>query len=374
MSRTRTLITRGVYKDVYGVAIIVSINGKPREFRKDADGHRYNPNKGAAWYRDERQRVIARERLKVERKAEADTMFAADVTRFLQTISSKGHRVNTQGYMAHWEQHFQDRTRNEITDIDAQTAFAAIDQAPSTKIHIRRALIQFYEALNGKSGYNPGRSLRKPAKAEEEVRDLPWDMIEKIFAALPAGRAKARLMLIAYIGLPQKQIAALQPSDLRLKARELVVHPRRKGAGVSGQVQPLSDVAIKALEEFVAVDAFGTFQNMQLVRTFKRGAKLAGVKLREDARPYDLRHSFLTELARNGADIRDIAGLGMHATLEQAARYIRGVGSERATKVIATVPRFSTKVPVQKTPKRSNSVPRNKPRSTIVLSRIDRKT
>lgn len=356
MSRERTRITTGCYADKFGAAIIVSIHGQPREFRKAADGTPYDARKGAAWFRLERERVLARERLKGERKAEADTLFAADVDRFLQTISSKGHRVNTQGYMAHWTQRFADRPRNTITDLDVQTAFAAIDQAASTKIHIRRALIQFYEALNGKSGYNPGRSLRKPAKAEDRVRDLPWPLIEQIFAALPASRAKARLKLIAYIGLPQKQIAALQPSDLRLASRELVVHPRRKGAGVSGQVQPLSDVAIVALQEFIAADAFGTFQNMQLVRTFKHGAKLAGVTLPDDARPYDLRHSFLTELARGGADIRDIATLGMHATLEQAARYIKGAGSERATKVIASVPRFSTTTPVQKAPKSSKTV------------------
>lgn len=356
MPRSRTLITKGVYKDKFGVAIVVSIQGKPREFRADADGTRYNATKGAAWFRDERTRVLARERLKVDRRADADTLFPADVVRFLATISSQGHRLNTQGYMAHWEQHFADRPRNTITDVDAQTAYAAIGKADSTRIHIRRALIQFYEALNGKSGYNPGRSLKKPSKSEEEVRDLPWDVIERMFKALPSSRSKARLMLIAYIGLPQKQIAALQPSDLRLKARELVVHPRRKGAGVAGQVQPLSDVAIAALEEFVRVNAFGTFQNRQLVETFRSAAKKAKVALPADARPYDLRHSFLTELARGGADIRDIATLGMHATLEQAARYIKGAGSARATNTIASIPRFSTTTRRRNSPKYSSSV------------------
>lgn len=352
----RKLISKGIYKDRAGHSIIVSVRGVPREFRKTEKGKRYDKSWTPAELRDERIRIAARERVLAERAVEATDTFSEDVKRFLDTISSKGHKVNTQGYMAHWELHFKERQRNEITDIDAQTAFAAIDQAASTRTHIRRALIQFYEALNGKSGYNPGRALKKPRKAEDQVRDLPWADIEKIFAVLPPSRSKARLMLIAYVGLPHKQIAALKPSDLRLEARELVAHPRRKGAGVSGQVQPLSDYAIAALKEFVKVDAFGSFQNRQIVETFRSGIKLAGVTLPADARPYDLRHSFLTELARGGADIHDIAKLGMHATLEQAARYIKGVAAERATTTIQSVPRFRATGKTPITQKRSKSV------------------
>lgn len=360
MSR-RILIAKGIYRDKSGVAIVVSVRGTPREFRKNEAGESYK-----TWDKSrlviERKRIDAREHLKDERtQATADT-FAQDVTTYLQTISSKGHRVNSQGYLAHWEAHFADRPRNEITDLDVQTAYAAIQQANSTKRHIRRALINFYETLNGKSGYNPGRSLRNPPKDEEPVRDLPWADIEQLFAALPPSRSKARLLLIAYVGLPQKQIAQLRPSDLRLEARELVAHPRRKGAGAAGRVIPLSDRAVAALKEFQRLDAFGTFQNRQLVETFWSGAKRAGVTLPDDARPYDLRHSFLTEVARGGADIRDIATLGMHATLEQAARYIKGAASERATKMITAIPRFSTTRTRGKSPIRSTSL-RQKPKA-----------
>lgn len=355
MSRKRTLLSKGVYKDKHGIAIIVSVAGKPREFRKDEQGRKYSSFTPDELKR-ERKRIDARESLKQERVIEKSDTFAADVQTFLATISSKGHRVNTQGYMAHWAQHFADRQRNTITDIDAQTAYAQMDHSPSTKIHIRRALIQFYDTLNGKSGYNPGRSLKKPQKPEEPIRDLPWEWIERLFAALPDSRSKARLLLIAYIGLPQKQIAALQPSDLRLNQRELVVHPRRKGAGAAGRTIPLSDVAIDALKTFQRLDAFGTFQNRQLVETFWSGATKAGVTLPADARPYDLRHSFLTEVARGGADIRDIAHLGMHATIEQAARYVKGAAADRATNAITSVPRFAATTKAGKSPKGSKTL------------------
>jgi len=354
MQRTRARLSTGIYRDASGVVIRISVKGEPVDYRRDKEGKPYK-GRDLSWLRDERVRRQADATLRAERKAEAADTFGADVPRFLATISSKGHRLNSQGYMAHWETHFSDRPRHTITDLDVHTAFAAIDQANSTKTHIRRALINLYDALNGKSGYNPGRGLRNPPKDEDEVRDLPWAAIEQMFAALPPSRSKARLLLIAYIGLPQKQIAQLRPSDLRLDARELVVHPRRKGAGAAGRVMPLSDRAVAALKEFSRVEAFGTFQNRQLVETFWSGAKRAGVTWPDDARPYDLRHSFLTEVARGGADIRDIATLGMHATLDQAARYIKGAASARATNAILSVPRFSTTKKRKTLPVRSNS-------------------
>jgi integrase len=362
----RTRLATGIYKDRSGIAIVISVQGKPNEFRADAHGVTY-ANRDRAWLIRERVKRKSTAALEIDRTNAKGETFASDVERFLATLSP-GHRRNTRGYMQHWQQAFTDRERNTITDVDAQTAFAAIHQAPSTKIHIRRALIQFYDTLNGKSGYNPGRAIKKPAKGEEPIRDLPWAWIERIFAALPPSRTKARLKLIAYVGLPHKQIGALQPSDLRLDRRELVVRPRRKGAGVSGRTQPLSDAAITALEEFAALDAFGTFQNRQLVETFRSGAKKAGVRLPDGARPYDLRHSFLTELARGGADIQEIAHLGMHATLEQANRYIKGAASERATNAITSIPRFRATKVSGKGRNRSTSV-ESRARKTAVKSR-----
>lgn len=357
MTRKRTQIATGIYRDRSGVAIIVSVRGTPREFRKNEHGKAY-ADFSKPELLIERKRIDAREHLKEDRAIVKGDTFAADVQQFLKTLSG-GHKVNTAGYMAHWEAHFADRQRNTITDLEAQTAYAAINRGASTKRHIRRALVKFYETMNGVSGYNPARVLTPPPKPQEEARAIPFPMIERIFAALQPSRARARLMVLAYVGLPQKQIAQIQPADLRLTDRVVIVRPRRKGAGAGGRALPLSDAGVAALTEFAALNAFGTFQNSQLVRTFKLGAQRAGVTLADDARPYDLRHSFLTELDRAGADIRDVAYFGMHATIEQAARYIKSGASERATKVIRSVPRFLTTTKRGKAPKASTSFQRS---------------
>lgn len=340
ISRTRERITTGVYKDRFGVAIIVSVEGKPREFRHDAEGRRYDPKRGAAWYREERKRVQARERNRAAATIDPTDSFAADVRRYLKTINSPTHRRNAEGYLAHWERVFAARERNTITDVEVKEVFAQIDKAPSTKNHIRRELFAFYQTLNGKTGYNPVLSLRAVREHYPEARALPYDVIEAIFAALQPSLSKVRLQVMAYTGLPQTLIAKLRPADLQLAKGIIYVRPRRKGAGVEGRELPLSNAGIAVLKEFQRLNAFGPFQNRQLVNTLNHGIKAAGVTVPEGTRPYDLRHSFLTEVYRQTGDLKAVSELGMHATLEQTARYAKGAVSERATKTIKAVPRF----------------------------------
>lgn len=338
MSRARKRIFKGIYEDDSGIAIVVSVNGTPREFRHDPDGKPYRRYERHT-LPDVRKKIEARERLKAERATVASNTFAHDVERYLKTISSSSHRRNSRGYLAHW-QVFNDRDRHAITDIEVRQRFAEIDKAPSTKNHIRHALIHFYRTLNGPTGYNPALVLKKVREEYDDARALPYDAIEKIFGKLQPSPSKARLMVMAYTGLPQSLIARLEPKDLHLDQARVWVKPRRKGKGAPGRMLPLSPAGVTALKEFQRLNAFGTFQNKQLARTFNHGATLAGVVLPTTARPYDLRHSFLTEVYRQSGDLHAVSELGIHATLEQTKRYAKGAASERATNAIGSVPRF----------------------------------
>ncbi len=342
MGRTREPITTGVYADRFGVAIVVSIQGKPREFRKDAEGKKYTRARGgASWYREERKRVQAREQLKATRAAVNHDTLAQDVARYLLTINSASHRRNAAGYLAHWVKAFGDRPRDTITEVEIKSRFAEIDKAPSTKNHIRRELFVFYQTMNGPTGYNPVLTLKAVREHYQDARALSYDVIETILAALKPSPSKARLQVMAYTGLPQSLIGKLRPADLKLGQAIVYVRPRRKGAGVEGRELPLSPAGVAALKEFQRLAAFGTFQNRQLVNAFNHGITVSGVDVPEGTRPYDLRHSFLTEVYRQTGDLKAVSELGMHATLEQTARYAKGAVSERATKAIASVPRFS---------------------------------
>ena len=340
-NHTRTRLSKGIYKDASGIAIVISVQGKPREFRKSLQGRPYKTFTFSE-LRDERKRLIARELQIVQRAADAANTFAQDVDRYLTTIASDSHRRNAHGYLAHWVRAFGDQPRDTITELDVKARFAQIDKAPSTKNHIRRELFVFYQTMNGKTGDNPALHLRAARERYQDARALPYAVIEKILAAIQPSRSKVRLQVMAYTGLPQSLIAKLCPVDLQLTRKIVYVRPRRKGAGVEGRELPLSAAGVAALQEFQRLAAFGPFQNRQLVNAFNHGIEASGVTVPEGTRPYDLRHSFLTEVYRQTGDLKAVSELGMHATLEQTARYAKGAVSERATKAIRAVPRFFT--------------------------------
>ena len=52
-------------------------------------------------------------------------------------------------------------------------------------------------------------------------------------------------------------------------------------------------------------------------------------------KPYDLRHSFASEMYRLTGDIRAVAELLQHADMETTKRYTKGAVSERVTAAIA---------------------------------------
>lgn len=339
----------GVYHDKAGVSIVVSVRGKPREFRHDEHEKPY-ARYDRHTLKDERKRVQLRENVLAERaRARAHTV-AHDLPRYYDTLSGS-HRRNTKSYLAHFERAFGERARDEITELDLQQWFAAIDKKPSTKNHIRHAVISFYQTLNGPQGANPARVLKKVREEYPDARALSYDAIEAIFKALTPSPAKARLMVMAYTGLPQHLIAKITPHHLHLERAEVWATPRRKGAGAEGRMLHLSKKGVEAFKEFVRVNAFGSFQNKQLTSTFRHGAKLAKITLPEQTRPYDLRHSFLTETLRETGDLHAVSELAMHATLEQTKRYTRGAASERATKAITSVPRFGATRRTGKSPK-----------------------
>lgn len=341
MTRKRERLATGIYRDKFGIAIVISVQGHPREFRKDKHDVPY-ATRGRAWLIAERTALKKGAKLETTRQIAKGQTFAADVDRYLRTISSPGHLKNLKGIFSHyWTNAFGDMERNDVTELQVQEAFAGITgKEPSTLNHIRHALGSFYKAMNGPTGYNPARVLRKVREEYHDARAIPYDIINTLLRSMQDSPTKARLMVMAYTGLPQAQIARIEPHDLKLDAKTLYVRPRRKGAGVKGRTIPLSDDAVTALTFFQKQQAFGTFQNKQLQQTFNSAIVRSGVSVPPGARPYDLRHSFLTEVYRYTGDLRAVAELGMHATLEQTSRYATGAVSERATKAVAALPRI----------------------------------
>ena len=303
-------IAKGIYRDKSGVAIRVSVRGKPREFRKNEKGESYKH-----WEKSqlviERKRIDAREHLKDERVQIAGMNLRADVAAYLKTLPD-ARRIKAAELLAHWLKPFGDHTRKELTAIDLRQRAATWTCAASTFNHRRQELINVYKTLDPK-GENPAREIPKRAEVLGAPKALSYDVIAAIFAEMPECKTRARLKVMAYTGLPQMQIQKLTPEDWQ--GALLRVSPRRKGAGAAGRVLPISPEAQDALKEFTRLKAWGDFSRPSMRNFWQRYAP-------KGTTPYALRHSWITELyRRSNGDVLALQQLALHSRLEQTQRY-----------------------------------------------------
>lgn len=88
------------------------------------------------------------------------------------------------------------------------------------------------------------------------------------------------------------------------------VSARSKGTGASGRVLPLTEAGAKAFQRFSDLECWGAFSNSSMMKSFHRACKTAGVR---EARVYDLRHSFATEMYQQTGESKATAELLMHS-------------------------------------------------------------
>jgi integrase len=329
MRSTRLRLATGIYKDASGIAIIISVRGTPRELRRDAAGRPY-ATRDTSWLIQERKRRHAAAHLTSERTWARTQTLTADVGSYVQMLSGRT-RDDVQNLLQHWTQAFGDRDRHELTAVELRQHAATWRCKPSTFNHRRQALISLYVALDGKHAANPARDIPKQTEHQGAPKALSYAIIESALARMPKTQSRARLLLMAYTGLPQMQIQKLTPDDWQ--GARLRVTPRRKGSGTAGRWLPLSVEAQAAMAEFARLHCWGDFSRSSLMKAWKA----VGPK---GTSPYALRHSWITELyRRSNGDVLAVKQLALHSQLSQTERYAAAALEDRMTALV--VPRES---------------------------------
>jgi len=197
----------------------------------------------------------------------------------------------------------------------------------------RTALMHLFSTLDGKAERNPVRDTPRFAEPAPTPRGLPFDALAAIFAVMPASKSKARLMVMAYTGIPPAQIRLIQLGDVDSTRGTVAVAGRKKGRGTAGRIVPLIPQAIDAFNLMAREDAWGPFTQAPLARAFSRACKAA--KVPGKLRPYDLRHSFGTEVYRRSGDIRATQILLDHSTERLSHRYTVAAQDSRVQAAVA---------------------------------------
>lgn len=172
------------------------------------------------------------------------------------------------------------------------------------------------ENLSGKIQLLPERAYARREVSPEDARRL----IEH--ASTP--RAKALIALSAYTGLRLGEVIKLQPKDI--KGGVIVARDTKNG---TDRIIPI----LPELEPHLGEIPF-TAGWRNVYRGFERARERAGL----DIRYHDLRHMVGTALANTGTDLRLIAAILGHESLQTTKRYTHpavGVMKDALTRAFA---------------------------------------
>lgn len=202
-----------------------------------------------------------------------------------------------------------------------------------------RAFLRYLAKRNIKSLASDKIELAKVSRPQ--VSFLSSEELEKLMGApdtsKPSGlRDKAIMELLFSSGLRVSELVNLNRDDINLKTKEFIV----RGKGQKDRPVFVSDEAAKWLESYLKgrsdnykplfIHLSGSRSQLDdgnytrltarsVQRMIKKYSKLAGIL--KQVSPHTLRHSFATDLLRNGADLRSVQALLGHSNVSTTQIY-----------------------------------------------------
>lgn len=325
---------------------------------------------------DWRKKEQARLRLTAPRATKGT--FAADARRYLSLVTTMPSYTMRKRDIELWIGVFGTKPRSNITRADIRAQRDAwhlhgprrvwrkrkdakgnvihggvwVDEpgplAASTVNHRLRALANLWTVLDGRHAPNPARDVPELEEDEGEDRSLPYALIEMVIATMPdrgqgkkgepratVSLTKIRVRVMAYVGLPPIDIGRLTPDRVNLDYGWVDTGKRKKGKGVLTGRRPLTPQGLDAMRQFVAANAFGTFSTASMLKSVRRACLRVAKALAQNPetaalapivrriRPYDLRHSYVTEVLGKSGDLHATQLLSGHADLRTTVSYGR---------------------------------------------------
>jgi len=237
--------------------------------------------------------------------------------------------------------------------------------ATGTVIVKVRALKRFFEFLEDANHIfiNPMEYIQEPKKEKTLPRAvLSVQEVQKILdqpnlGTLTGIRDRTVLELFYSTGIRLNELVSLTIYDADLQGGMLRIN---QGKGQKDRVVPMGKHAVRFLREYITkvrprctkknprnrsliVDRYGKPISKQvvgiLVRTYAREAKI-----KKKVSPHTFRHTFATELVKNGADILAVQKMLGHVCIATTQEYIRALGLDLKKAHTKSHPREKDKV------------------------------
>lgn len=288
------------------------------------------------------------------RKARKTGKFDDDAKVYLETVKAMPTHAERTTHIEEWIAVFGDQRRDKITSDEiravlnkwaTETRTVTMTRRPTLKakrtieltlsaasVNKRRSALQhLFTVLDGKSAENPVKDVPKFREPDPTPKGIPYSIIRAILKAMPETADKARLMVIAYTGIPHAQLALITAGDVQ--DATVIVQGRRKGKTTGARIVPLSPDGVEAFKAMARTEAWGKFHRTTLRKALRRACTAAKVPM---LTPYDLRHSFGTELYRASGDMRATQILMGHSTPTLTHRYTMAAVDPRVTAALAS--------------------------------------
>lgn len=395
MARTRITLGQGIYQDAHGITVIARIGTRPNLLEAkarfplvDGDGIPYSKKNNGELVRCYLQLL---EDLRTQRRrdgGDAGTLGAAieawcvafpKPERVLDSDQAARKRAYRHQCLAHWRTAtvarvpVADLKRSEVR---AQLeAWRAADVADSTCNHRKQALTEVLRWTLGADDDADVRivtdGIKNFAGPEAEARGIPMPIVMRLLATMPdRGRAvaggtrpeysetKIRMRVMFWTGLARKSMIRLERAHVKFQTGKIYYPPRRKGK--AGTVTPgvwvdLLPQALEALRDYDRAGLWGrTFSKSSMRQSWLRAVKNLRAELAaegaetgdrtlleqyleampDNPKPYDARHSFLTDAYAQSGDLKAVKELGQHAELSTTERYTKAAVPARVASAV----------------------------------------
>lgn len=322
----------GITRTPTGYFVKVEVRPLPAKGKRFKDG---TPLRTMQQWRDETRDDLQRLRDRMAPAEGAETLEQA-VTRYLGQWGTGKHPVTVSERARHlhrWAGHFAGRPRHSITAAEIEAALAAWQRDDGTGAAIwnkrRLAIRMLFRVLDrGRMLPNPVDEVPAAKEPAPQARGLPMPVVRELVAAVARPEYQARLGVMAFTGLRPEEVMRIVPGDVDLPGGRLFV----RSAKFSPQATvPLLPEAVTWLTRFDALGAYGRFNLNRLGEAMRQahahvngGRAARGLPALPPVRPYDLRHSFGTELYRVTKDLKTVKEGMRHALITTSERYVQG--------------------------------------------------
>lgn len=337
----RSRIAKGIYRDAYGIAVVVSAGGRAKEKRF--------PFHTSLTELKKEQQTIRMDLLEQDDRPLRGTLAAVApkylaLVKYLATSTWRGRKCEIDAWVEQAGPFPLSKITKE-TVLTARNAWLVQKIAPKTINNRVGALRHLYHTIGRSDSVTPCDDVpgltttQQPPEpvAGALVMRVARQLVTRVKAKKEDPKTLARFLVLTSTGVRPSELGRAQPGDLNLARGFWRV---RTGKGGYRTPMPLNADMVAAWTYFAAVDAWSPLDADGQPRAFDvsdydKRLYLAGWPT--TIPPYQARHTFGWELSEAGVDLADIQLLLGHKDIKTTRTHYVGPIIKRLAKATQTV-------------------------------------